>query len=49
MSQIANPKHFIETEILRRVAKPSQYLGTELNSVHKDKSAIDLRFALVFS
>ena len=48
MSQITNHKQFIETEILRRVEKPSQYLGTELNSVHKDKDAIDLRFSLVF-
>lgn len=41
-------KTFLENEILRTVSKPSQYLGTELNSVHKDISTISLRFALIF-
>ena len=41
-------KTFIEQEILRRVSKPSQYLGTELNSVHKNLNDINLRFALIF-
>ena len=48
MSQNVNHRHFIENEILRRVNKPSQYLGTELNSVHKDLNTVDLRFSLVF-
>jgi hypothetical protein len=48
MSQNVNHRHFIENEILRRVNKPSQYLGTELNSVHKDLDTVDLRFSLVF-
>ena len=35
-----NHKTFIENELLRRVSKPSQYLGTELNSVHKDNITV---------
>lgn len=38
----------IYSEILKRVEKPSRYLGTELNSVHKDKKDVKHRFALVF-
>ena len=41
-------KHFLETEILRKVQKPSQYLGSELNSVHKNLQEVSLRFALAF-
>lgn len=35
-------------EILPHVEKPSRYLGTELNSVHKERAAVDLRLALCF-
>ncbi|MBM3290738.1 MAG: TIGR03960 family B12-binding radical SAM protein, partial [Candidatus Hydrogenedentes bacterium] len=35
-------------EILPLVQKPSRYLGTELNSVHKDPATVELRVALVF-
>ena len=35
-------------EILPRVEKPSRYLGTELNTRHKNKDEIDLRMTLVF-
>ncbi|GMV93711.1 MAG: hypothetical protein AMXMBFR82_34890 [Candidatus Hydrogenedentota bacterium] len=35
-------------EILPGVEKPSRYMGTELNSTHKDPAEIDLRVALVF-
>lgn len=35
-------------EILPSVTKPSRYLGTELNSVHKDPGEVDLRVGLVF-
>lgn len=35
-------------DILSRVEKPSRYLGTELNTTHKDAAAVDLRVALVF-
>ena len=38
----------LHSEILKRVEKPSRYLGTELNSVHKDKSTVKHRFALIF-
>ena len=34
--------------ILPFVEKPSRYLGTETNSVHKDLSKVRLRFALAF-
>lgn len=35
-------------EILPRVERPSRYLGTELNSVHKDPASVDLRICLFF-
>lgn len=34
--------------LLPRVQKPSRYLGTELNSVHKDPAAVRLRACLAF-
>ena len=48
MFESVNHKDLIKHEILRRVSKPSQYLGTELNSVHKDLSTVELRCSLVF-
>lgn len=41
-------KRTFYTDILPRVQKPSQYLGNEWNSIHKDPSAVDLRICLVF-
>ena len=38
----------LQNEILPLVQKPSRYLGTELNSTHKDLNDVDLRVALVF-
>jgi radical SAM family uncharacterized protein/radical SAM-linked protein len=35
-------------DILARAQKPSRYLGTEINSVHKNHQEMDLRFALAF-
>ena len=35
-------------QILRKVQKPGRYTGGELNSVMKDKTAVDLRFAFCF-
>lgn len=35
-------------EILPAVEKPSRYLGTELNTRHKNKDDVDLRMTLVF-
>ena len=34
--------------LLPLVEKPSRYLGTEPNSIHKDPSKVRLRFALAF-
>ena len=36
------------TELLPQVAKPSRYLGTETNAIHKDHRSIDLSVALAF-
>ena len=41
-------KAVITDEILPLVEKPSRYLGTELNSTHKDPAEVDVRIALVF-
>ena len=38
----------LQNEILPRVEKPSRYLGTELNAVHKDPSKVEVRLALAF-
>ena len=35
--------------ILKRVQKPTRYIGTEYNSVHKDLSGVDIRFAFCFA
>ena len=41
-------QHVLRNEILPRVEKPSRYLGTELNTVHKDPATVQLRLALAF-
>jgi len=41
-------KSTILNEVLPRVEKPSRYLGTELNTVHKDPASVDLRVCLIF-
>lgn len=38
----------IDNEILPRVQKPSRYLGTEINSVHKDPAEVDTRVCLCY-
>jgi len=38
----------IHEDVLPRVQKPSRYLGTELNTVHKDPRAVATRFCLAF-
>ena len=43
-----NLAQVLSDEILPRVEKPSRYLGSEVNSVHKDRAAVDLRLALCF-
>ena len=35
-------------KILLKVQKPGRYVGGELNSVIKDKDAVDIRFAFCF-
>ena len=35
-------------DILPLVSKPARYLGTELNSIHKDLKEVQLKFALAF-
>ncbi|RME21234.1 MAG: TIGR03960 family B12-binding radical SAM protein [Deltaproteobacteria bacterium] len=43
-----NLAKILADDILARVDKPSRYLGTELNSVHKDPGDVDVRIALAF-
>ena len=38
----------INNRILPQVQKPSRYLGTELNSVHKNSAEVSVRLALAF-
>ena len=34
--------------ILLKIEKPAHYIGNEVNSVMKDKSEVDVRFAMCF-
>ncbi|MFT5583686.1 MAG: radical SAM family uncharacterized protein/radical SAM-linked protein [Cognaticolwellia sp.] len=43
-----NLSEVLKGEIFPVVEKPSRYLGTELNAVHKDKNKVELRLALAF-
>lgn len=43
-----NLRDVLEREILPTVLKPSRYIGTEYNAVHKNANEVDLRIALVF-
>ena len=38
----------LSDEILMKVEKPARYIGNELNSIVKDKDAVDIRFAMCF-
>ena len=38
----------LSDEILMKVEKPARYIGNELNSVVKDKDAVDVRIAMCF-
>lgn len=38
----------LNDEILLKIEKPARYIGNEVNSVMKDKSKIDIRFAMCF-
>jgi radical SAM superfamily enzyme YgiQ (UPF0313 family) len=48
MPNETNWKEYVHERILPRVQKPSRYLGTELNSVHKDPAAVATRICLTF-
>jgi len=43
-----NLKQVLNDAILPLVEKPSRYLGSELNAVHKDPTDVDVRLALIF-
>ena len=43
-----NLSQILYTEILPKVEKPSRYLGTEVNTSHKDPAKVDLRVSLIF-
>ena len=45
---MVNLSDILQRDILPRVEKPSRYLGTELNTTHKNREEVDLRIALVF-
>lgn len=38
----------LSDDILMKIEKPARYIGNEVNSVIKDKSEIDIRFAMCF-
>ena len=38
----------LSDEILMKVDKAARYIGGEVNSVMKDKNALDIRFGLFF-
>ena len=38
----------LSDDILMRIEKPARYIGCEVNSVCKDKSSVDVRFAMCF-
>ncbi len=43
-----NLSSVLYSDILPKVEKPSRYLGTEVNTSHKDPRAVELRVSLVF-
>ncbi|MEQ1504187.1 MAG: TIGR03960 family B12-binding radical SAM protein [Myxococcota bacterium] len=48
MIERQNLRHILDHDILPLVDKPSRYLGTEVNAVHKDPDSVDVRIALAF-
>ena len=38
----------LDGDILLNIEKPARYIGHEVNSVMKDKKAVDIRFAMCF-
>ena len=45
---LALRKLALSDEILMKVEKPARYIGNELNSIVKDKDAVDIRVAMCF-
>ncbi|MDX9974015.1 MAG: B12-binding domain-containing radical SAM protein, partial [FCB group bacterium] len=43
-----NYKDVLYREVMPTIEKPSRYLGTEMNSAHKNLDEVELRVALVF-
>ncbi len=43
-----NYKLALSDDILMKVDKPARYIGNEVNAVVKDKSKVDMRFAMCF-
>ena len=46
---MSNPLKKQIENILPFVEKPARYTGNEFNSVYKDKSTVDIRFAFCFA
>ncbi len=38
----------LSDEILLSVQQPARYIGNEMNAIHKDPNAVDIRFAMCF-
>lgn len=38
----------LSDEILLKIEKPARYIGNEVNSTYKDKTKVDVRFAMCF-
>lgn len=45
---VRNLRYVLMNEVLPRVEKPSRYLGSELNTVHKNPEEVDFRVCLFF-
>ena len=43
-----NSKLALTDEMLLSIEKPERYIGNEVNAVTKDKSSVDVRFAMCF-
>ncbi len=41
-------KQALSDELLLSIEKPERYIGNEINAVYKDKSKVDIRFAMCF-
>lgn len=48
MSSVCTSKLALSDDILMKVEKPARYIGNEVNAVIKDKSKVNVRFAMCF-